>query len=490
MDAIVPSVKRDLGALTAREHDVLVIGGGICGVAAAWDAAQRGLTVALLEAEDFGAGTTWNSLKTIHGGLRHLQRADVASLRESVRERRALLRIAPEIVRPLPFLVPTYGHGMKGREAWVLALSVNDLLAFDRNDGLPSERQIPRSRTLAPTDVCELVPGLRREGLSGGALWSDAQVTSSERLVMGFGRAAADAGAAVANHVEVTGLLRCGARVNGVQARDREAGGGMEIRARVVVIAAGPALDRILAFAGIARRPLPLLRAANLVLARPIVTERAVGASSGDRFLFLVPWRGRAIVGTAYEPAASPEGDGFVASFLEEAARAFPWAGLTSADVCLVHRGAVPGSGSAAGLWTRSRVIDHQAEDGVPGLVSMLAVKYTTARGLAEAAVDRVCARLERPSPACRTATTPLPAARPLAGPLADRARLAVREEMARTLADAVLRRLDLGTAGPPAEADIELVARTMAEELGWNAGRLEAERRSLASTYPSRQRR
>src|SRR5262245_51969267 len=127
-------MNRDLGALTAREHDVVVVGGGIHGVATAYDAAQRGLSVALVEASDFGSGVSWNSLKTIHGGLRHLQRADLGQARESMRERRALLRIAPEIVRPLPFLVPTYGHGLRGREAFAMALRLHDLIGFDRNE--------------------------------------------------------------------------------------------------------------------------------------------------------------------------------------------------------------------------------------------------------------------------------------------------------------------------------------------------------------------
>src|SRR4051794_19010006 len=104
-------MERSLEALTGREHDVLVVGGGIYGAAIAWDAAQRGLDVALVEKDDFGAGPSWNSLKTIHGGLRYLQRLDLRRMRDSVRERRALLRIAPGLVRPLSFLIPTYGHG-------------------------------------------------------------------------------------------------------------------------------------------------------------------------------------------------------------------------------------------------------------------------------------------------------------------------------------------------------------------------------------------
>src|SRR5262245_34616397 len=106
---------RDLGALAGREHDLLVIGCCIYGAAAAWDASQRGLSVALVDAADFGGGASWNSLKTVHGGLRHLQRLEPGLTRESMRERRAWLRVAPELMRPLRFLLPCYGHGARGR---------------------------------------------------------------------------------------------------------------------------------------------------------------------------------------------------------------------------------------------------------------------------------------------------------------------------------------------------------------------------------------
>lgn len=477
-------MKRDLDALTGCEHDLVVVGGGICGAAAAWDAAQRGLAVALLEADDFGSGTSWNSLKTIHGGLRHLQRADFVGLRESVRERRALLTIAPEIVRPLPFLVPTYGHGLKGREALAIGLRLGDLLNRDRNRGLPPEQRIPRGEVLSRRDVLERVPGIPEAGLNGGVVWTDAQVLSSERLVVGFVLAAAAAGAVVANHVEAVGVLRSGPRVVGVRARDTLTGLEREVRARMVLNAAGPGMDRFLALACIARPPIPLLRASNLVLSRPVVAGQAVGASAGGRFLFLVPWRDRAMVGTEYEPAELPPRAGAVAAFREDAARAYPWARIEPGDVSLVHRGLVPGCGGAAGLWTRSRLVDHQAEDGVPGMISVLAVKYTTARGLAEKAVDRVVRRLGRAAPASRTAVTPLPAARVLTGTVAERARHAVREEMALTLADAVLRRTDLGTAGPAADADVEAALGAMALELGWDAAQAASERRALARAY------
>jgi glycerol-3-phosphate dehydrogenase len=453
-------------------------------VAAAWDAAQRGLKVALLEAEDFGAGVSWNSLKTIHGGLRHLQRADLSGLRESTREQRALLNIAPALVKPLAFLVPSYGHGLRGREALAVGLWLGDLLGGGRNRGLAPEQSLPPSRFLSPGAVRELVPGLSTDGLTGGALYTDAQVTSSERLTLAFVHAAADAGAIAANHVMATEFLREKTRIAGVRARDVLGGTDFDVRARLVLNATGPGVDDLLRRAGIARPAAPLLRALNLVLGRsPGPKDLALGAPSGGRFLFLVPWGERALLGTAYQPAEEPEA-GFADKFLGEAAQAYPWAGLTPEDVVLVHRGLVPGRGGAGGLLNRPRLLDHEATDGLPGLLSVQGVKYTTARGVAEAAVDRVFGRLGRPGPPCRTATTPLARARPLEGTLAERAAQAVHEEMALTLADAVLRRLDLGTGGPPSAAELETVTRTMAAALGWGRARAQAEEAALAKNY------
>ena len=473
-------MKRDLGALTAREHDLVVIGGGIHGAAVAWDAAHRGLAVALVEAADFGSGTSWNSLKTIHGGLRHLQRADIGQARESMRERRALLRIAPELVRPLPFLVPTYGHGLRGREAFAAALRLHDLIGHDRNEGLAPERRIPPGRILSVREVLDLVPGLPARALSGGAVWTDAQVTRSERLLIAFCHAAADAGAVFANYVAATGFLRHGPGVTGIRARDVEGGGELEIRARMVVNATGPGVNRLLARAEIKPPGNPLLLGMNLVLRRPVVTTHAVGARSDGRYLFLVPWRDRAIVGTAYDP---PDAAPYVAvaRFVDEAARAFPWAGLQPGDVSLVHRGLVPARRASGGLETRSRIVDHEADDGVPGLVSVRGVKYTTARAEAEKAVDLVLRRLGRDGPPSRTATTPLPAARALEGSVGEQTARAVREEMAIHLGDVVLRRTDLGTAGPPPEPDLEAAAAAMASVLGWDERKTRAERQAAS---------
>jgi glycerol-3-phosphate dehydrogenase len=478
-------LRRDLDLLVRRAHDVVIVGGGIHGAALAWEAASRGLSAALVEANDFGGGASWNSLKTIHGGLRHLQRLDVAGLRESARERRALLTIAPELVRPLAFLAPAQGFGARGRLALAAGLAAADAVTTDltRTSG---GRLVPRSRTMGRREVAARVPGLGG-GAGGGGLWWDAQVDSSERLVLAFLHAAADAGAVVVNRMEATGVLHGGEVVHGITAQDGLTGNTFEVLGRTVVNSGGRGGAGLVRAAGIERPLPPMLRAVNLVLRRAIVGDTAVGAHAGGRYLFAVPWRDRTLVGTGYGPDTAPAAE-LAAGFLADAARAFPWAGLSGADVALVHEGLVPAQGRRPTLVTRSRVIDHEMDDGVPGILSVVAAKYTTARAVAEKVVDMIQERLDRPRLPSRTAVTPLPGARLLDGPLRDRVRRAVQEEMAHSLADVVLRRLDLGTAGEPAVEDVETVAGVLFHELGWDMGRLAAERADLAAFYAARQ--
>ena len=228
------------------------------------------------------------------------------------------------------------------------------------------------------------------------------------------------------------------------------------------------------------------MRAVNLVLRRRITGEVAVGARAAGRYLFAVPWRDRTIVGTGYGPEATP-GPELAAAFLAEARQAFPWAGLSPEDVALVHEGLVPARGAPDRPLTRSRLVDHDAEHNVPGLLTVVAAKFTTARATAEQAIDIVEERLDRPRVGSRTATTVLPEARILDGPLRERARIAVQKEMALNLADVVLRRLDLGSAGPPPPEDVGTVASVLAHEFGWDLARIKAEQAALAAFYAAR---
>jgi glycerol-3-phosphate dehydrogenase len=327
--------------------------------------------------------------------------------------------------------------------------------------------------------VLGLFPDLPSRGLTGGALWTDAQVESSERLLIAVLHAAAGHGAAIANRAEVTGLRIAGGRVTGVHVRDGEGTGTLDVPARMVLNAAGEGMARIVGMAGLPAPTAALVAGLNLVLRRPVVPGHALGRLAAGRYLFAVPWCGRSLVGTAYGPPGGTEPRRDAEAFLAEAREAFPWAGLEAADVTAVHRGLVPGD--SRGLGSRPLLVDHESRDGVAGLVSIQGVKYTAARSVAQRAVDRVCARLGRRTPS-RTATTVLDAAAPLHGPLEERTRRVVREEMALHLTDALLRRLDLGTAGPPEPGDVAVVAATMAAELGWSPVRSREEEAALES--------
>ena len=308
-------MKRDPARLSDEMYDVVVIGGGIYGACVAWDAALRGLSVALVEKGDFGHATSSNSLRLIHGGLRYLQHLDIRRMRRAIRERMIWMRIAPHLVHPLPVLVPTYGHWIRGREVLSLALKINDLISFDRNRLKDPEKYIPRGRLISRTECIQLLPGIEEEGLTGGALWYDCQMYNSERLILSILRSASEAGADVANYVEVTGFIREGDHARGVKARDVLRGDEIDIRAKIVINTGGPWIDKVLNLHNRSNhRRVRLSKAMNAVT-RPLVRDCAVGlrmrerkaSSNGfdaaaSRLLFFTPWRRHTLVGTFQAP--------------------------------------------------------------------------------------------------------------------------------------------------------------------------------------------
>ncbi|HVC31237.1 MAG TPA: FAD-dependent oxidoreductase, partial [Steroidobacteraceae bacterium] len=225
-------MRRNVTRLSSRPYDLLVVGGGIYGACAAWEGALRGLEVALIEAADFGGATSSNSLRTLHGGLRHLQRLDLKRMRESIRERREWLRLAPHLARPLRFVLPTHGQGLRGPLVMRAALGINDIVSADRNRGVREDRRLPRGALLSEMEARAALRGIELQGCNGAAAWYDAVCHDTERLLISVIKAAADAGAHVANYVRATGLLAHHSRIRGVHARDELSGREMELRAR------------------------------------------------------------------------------------------------------------------------------------------------------------------------------------------------------------------------------------------------------------------
>ena len=540
-------MQRDLRRLADQLFDLVVIGGGIYGTTAAWDATLRGLSVAIIDRADFGGGTSFNSLKTVHGGVRALQSGNIAELRQFVRERRALSRVAPHLVHPLPFVIPTY-RGVS-RQRWLMRIyfAVNDLLARDRNNLPDPAKHLPASRLLSRDECLRLNPLVDPKGVTGGIEWYDCQMHNSDRVNLSFLRSAVDRGAVAANYVESVGLVRRDGQVEGIVAQDRLGDGRFDIRARVVLNGAGPwapTLLQTLAPELGSALPNRLSLAMNVIVARAMDGRHAVGGPAGARLLFVAPWRRRALIGTSHDRFDGAAGDVIgrrpaVERFLADVNQAFPRLAVGLEDVRLVHRGLLPATAGVGGdvrLLKTSAVRNHRV-DGVDGLVSILGVRYTTARDTARRAVDTVFDALGRPAPVCRTEVTPLaggdiddlgrfvrdaeqadtpgvrvstrrrvalsygstqervlatlrttPSDRASLGVSCDvtraEVRHATREEMAVRLSDAVMRRTEAGSAGHPGDDALEAAAEVMAAELGWSRERIVREIDDVRQAY------
>ncbi len=409
-------MKRDLSSLARSTFDVVVIGGGIYGICTLYEASRRGLSACLLERDDFVGATSSNSLKTIHGGLRYLQHADLGRMRESIRERARLLRVAPHLVRPLPFVLPTYGFGLHSKTIMRTALLLNDAIGFDRSRGVLPNRRIPPGGVIGRTDIAALVPGLDTSRLSGGAIWYDCQVANTERLALAYLHTATASGAECANFVEATGLRIENGRVAGVDLRDRLTGDGFVVRGRTVVNAAGPWVDRVLRHlpAAAADPRFHPSKAFNLVTRR-LYGDHAIGftvptafrdadalLNKGDRLFFVVPWKQFSLVGTRHlrytgDPDEFRITEDDIELFLEEINAACPGVDLARTDVLAVLGGMLPEEprpgATEVQLVKHSRVCDHAAE-GAEGLISIVGVKWTTSRPAAAAAVDIVESRV------------------------------------------------------------------------------------------------
>jgi glycerol-3-phosphate dehydrogenase len=535
-------MNRDLDRLTAQTFDLLVVGGGIYGLTIAYDAAQRGLATALIERDDFGSGASFNHLRTIHGGLRYLQTLDLRRARESVRERRTLARIAPHAVTPLAFVLPLTRSLTRGRLAVRAGFLLDRLIGFDRNRGVPRSHRLPPGRIVSRSDAAQRFPGLRRQGLTGAAVWHDYETIEPDRLTLAWAIGAAADGAVLANHVEARAPLVEGRRVVGVQAVDRLTGGALEIAARLTINATGGAMQSLLTPLAIDAR-LPLLKAMNLVTSREAGEQALGGRSPSGRNFFLVPWRGRAVFGT-WESGATVAPDSVdartaeVEAFVAELNQVFPSLDLSLADVTLVHRGVVPAvlHGNRPALEGHEQIRDHGAE-GVEGLISIAGTKYTTARASAERIVTRALTRLGRPEIPSRSGTVPLPGGglRDVGSTIAEARRehdaelpldaiphlvaaygsryrdlleaavdrpgwrervaggspviaaelvWAVRHEMALTLSDAVIRRTPLGALGYPGDQAASRAAELVGDESGWSADRRAREITALRKFY------
>jgi glycerol-3-phosphate dehydrogenase len=395
-----------LADIGGQPFDLVVIGGGMAGAGIARDAALRGYRTLLLERKDFAFGTTSRSSKLIHGGLRYLELFDFGLVRESLRERERLQRLAPHLIRPLPFIVPVYRGAKRGMITVRVGMKLYDLLT-------PGKRT-EHYRTMSREETLRREPHLEPRSLVGAGYYFDDLLLFPERLCLENVLSARRWGASVSNYAEVTRIAAgSGQRAAGrweIEVRDVQDGKVARVTARVVVNAAGPWVDRVRRLARVdqGRRCVRTTKGIHLLL--PRITDHAVyiAAKRDERMFFVIPWRGFSLVGTTDSDfegdldrlAATREE---VQYLLTETQRVFPTARVREEEISYTYAGVRPlafEEGRSASAVSREHTVIPESEDGT--FLSITGTKLTCYRSLAEEAVDRVGRLLGRPVP-CRT---------------------------------------------------------------------------------------
>ena len=540
-------MRRALDRLANETFDLLIVGGGVTGACVARDASMRGLKVALVEKNDFAGATSAHNSKLVHGGLRYLRNFELGLVRESLKERRIWQRIAPHLVHPLPFLVPLYGGGWKARATLTAGLTLYDLLSFDKSWLDDPEQKLSNHSWLGKKAALEAEPVLDGPGLEGAFKYYDAQMYAPERLALECLIEADDDGAAIANYVEAQTLLRRDGRVEGCTVRDVFNGASFDVRAKLTLVAAGPWADIFLEAALGKPSSHKLLRSKGIHVLVPAMTRtHALTVAAGGGHFFVLPWHGHTLLGTtdtAFKsaPDAVSVSDGDIESFFTFINKNLPGANLKRGEVEHFYAGLRPlvddGSGDTYGASRRAELVDHGKDDGLDGLFSAIGGKWTTSRDLAENVVDAIVAKLGLSTGECETDEEPtaggdvgrfadfltaqkkehgdLPTLEHLAhmygtrlpdmlaeannrpelrdiignaGDIGAQVLFAVREEMALTLADVVMRRTCMGQVGAPPREALETASKIMAAELGWDEARRAREIASLSPAFTTRE--
>jgi glycerol-3-phosphate dehydrogenase len=520
---------------TDEHFDVIIIGGGITGASVAYDAASRGLKVALFEKKDFSGATSAATSKLIHGGLRYLANNEFSLVRESLRERKVLEDIAPNFVYPFPMLMTHYKSSLKNSK-WVmkLGLTLYDILSYDRGRTWDESKKIPLHRTVSAKEAVEMQSCLSDQVLTGASVFYDCKSIFPERLTLAFVKTSVAFGAKVSNYAKVEGFLMNGSgRVTGVKVNDVLTNSVHEVRGDITINCGGPWADILLGLAKNGEVNETLRRSEGI----HIITEKKIDDGSvlasmtqKGRHFFLIPWRGHTLIGTTdKEYIGSPDEyrvtKESILELIEEVNSVFGEGFICFEDVEYTYGGLRPlVEEQTEGTYESSRKYEiyDNAVDGLEGLITVEGGKYTTSRNLAEKVLDVVWKKTEKPMSQVITdrrylfgceirdiqafieatkqknpdfsadtldylsrhygtecdkvlgiARENSEYARVVSGDgeILAEAVFAVRNEMARTLSDIVLRRTGIATLGNPGEDILKHVTAIAAKELGWDDG-------------------
>ncbi len=525
-----------------EKFDVIVIGGGISGASVAYEAATRGLKVALLEKKDFSWATSAATSKMIHGGLRYLVNGEVRLVRESLRERRVLENIAPNYVYPQPIMMMHHKKPLKNtKRVGQVGMLLYDALSYDKNRTWDPCKRIPAHKTISRREVLRQEPHVRAEGLAGASVFCDCMSIFPERLTLAFIKSAVAHGAKAANYAKVEGfLMDAGNRVAGVKVKDLLTGEVHDIAGTVTVNCGGPWADLLLDMAKPDGKDAPMLRRSegiHIITAKRLLSGQYIVGSMtpSGRHFFLIPWRNHTLIGTTDKPFNGNPDDYRVTresimELIDDVNRSFGDGKLSYEDVKHTYGGLRPlVEKETRETYTSSRkyeIYDNK-DAGLDGLITVEGGKYTTSRRLAENCLKIVAVKLGRNlgksvtnkkfltgceikdlnffmneartqdnglSPAtleylARNYGTEYREIAKLAredqslsetlnndGEIQAQVVYAVRNEMARTLSDIVMRRTGIGTLGNPGEEVLRKVADVAARELRWDKEKTEKE--------------
>jgi glycerol-3-phosphate dehydrogenase len=393
------------------KFDVIIIGAGINGAGIARDSAMRGLKVLLVDKGDIGGGTSAWSTRLIHGGLRYLEHGEFRLVRESLRERETLMRIAPHLVRPLPILIPIYKNARRGLWTMRAGMWAYDLLSFDKS--------LPRHQFLTPAEARQKVPSLDPSGLEGAAIYFDAQVEFAERLVLENVLSAVDNGAALLTYARVNQFLIDKGLISGVDVTSQIDGGDQRFTAEMFINAAGPWVDEVLTNGVTETKRLIGGTKGSHIVVGPFedAPETAIyaEAETDARPFFIIPWNNHYLIGTTdIRFDGNPDDvritDEEINYLLRETNRVLPDANLRREDILYSYSGVRPlpftTEADEQRITRRHFIRQHSRHEN---LFSIVGGKLTTYRSLSEEIVDLLFKKLGKRSPKCTTAKVSLP---------------------------------------------------------------------------------
>jgi glycerol-3-phosphate dehydrogenase len=393
------AIVRDLEKCSKEPYDLIIVGGGIYGVMLSFEAVRRKLRPLVLEKNDFIGATSLNHLRTVHGGIRYLQSLDFHRFLESVGERKWFLEYLPRFVSPVPCIMPLYGKGMYRNSILWAGLLMNDILSLNRNKSVSKDRHLPRGKIISPQQTREIFPAVDDRGLTGSALWYDANIEEYQRLMIELLKTAVSCGATALNYVQTVKMKTDNGHAAGVLAVDRETGTGYEFDAPVVINAAGPwCRDTAQQFdrdhARLFKKRMLLW---NVLFDHEALSDHALGLSpvkGGGHTYFFQPWKNRLLVGTGEVVVDKSENETVVPAhemekFIKDIDTMVPGLNLTGSDIQRVYSGILPASENNS-LANREVIVDHSKEGGPKGLFSISGVKFTTSRLVADKTLDRV----------------------------------------------------------------------------------------------------